>query len=193
MYKDILNKIRNFNKKYFILILISFLYLITFFSILIKLFDISNFGISIASIAASMFLIYTKSSFGKLKNIIGGYGLGALSSILILKLNYSLEIQCAIAALITIFFMLIFKVAHASGVSMAISFVLENYNILTIIYITVGIYVLMFITLTHDKILQKRNILNINHIRNKDNKIKFNFQKREKAKVLFVKHPEYYE
>ncbi|MBD3202934.1 hypothetical protein GF327_01460 [Candidatus Woesearchaeota archaeon] len=178
--KDLFKYLKKFSP---LIGLISFLILLSLF-IISKLFSITDYGISIATIAASLYVIISESKTGSLKTIFLSYVIAGTCAFIAVYTGLSLNVECGIAALLTLFTIISLDMMHPPSIAISISFVLNQYNLPTITLILIVIFLLFVIAKTLMKIINNPDKFYLI----KKEKINFNFKKKEKSKYLLIKN-----
>ncbi|MBN2422763.1 HPP family protein [Candidatus Woesearchaeota archaeon] len=160
-------------KQYSLLFFIVGLMLITAFVILSALFNITDYGISAATIAASLFVIFSGSKSSISKNLFGSYIIAGICAFTAIYSKFPLNIECSLAVLLTIVTMLLINIKHTPAIGLSISFVLNQLNPLTILLVLLGIFLLFFIAQSFKKIISNPNAYLV-----KKDKIEFNFKQK---------------
>ncbi|MEM4397567.1 MAG: HPP family protein [Candidatus Woesearchaeota archaeon] len=178
---------KRINKKIAILIpLIFSIAIIVFLTMLI--FNVTDYGITIASLGASIFMILSNKKINK-KVIFGSYIISTVIGFLFSTLTSVKSLNLALAAVSSILIMTLFDMQHAPAIGMSVAIVLNKFSILTD-FLILG-YIFFIFSLT---ILLKLHISNPNALLNylnigevKEEKIKWNFKEKPVPEYLKIK------
>lgn len=152
--------------------------------LIVQLFNITDYGISFATIAASLFFIIKNYKRHHIKSVIVSYVIAGLSAFVALYLNVSLKLEGALAILLTVIFMLLLDFMHAPALGLALSIVLNDFSLGTIFVALLCIFTLFGITIVLKRILSNPSRY---LIEKKPEKIKFNFRERERSSNLIFR------
>lgn len=140
----ILNKKINLNKKIaFILPLIFTLSIIILITILI--FNVTDYGITIASLAATIFMILSNKSIKK-RVIYGSYIVSTFVGFLFSTLSENKALDLTLAVIASIIIMTLFDLQHAPAIGLSVSIVLNKFNLLIDIIILLYIFFIFGLT-----------------------------------------------
>ena len=146
------------------------------------LFNVTDYGITIASFGATIFMIISKGKFSKRK-IFGSYIIATAMGFAFSRASSSL-LNVALAAVTSVILMTFLEFQHAPAIGMSIAMVLNRFSFWTDAIVLVCIFLILSGT-----IVLKYVILNpkdvINFVEIEEEKIKWNFKNKEL--------PEYFE
>jgi hypothetical protein len=156
--------------------------------IFLLLFNLSDFGVSFAAIAGTLFMIFTlKSKSEKITydKIFIGYaiasGCGFLSSVF----GHENKVILAISLIMAIILMVLLDKVHTPAVAFVISFGLNQFSLFKIILILLCIYAITFIAKTVKFVLEHPERFYMANVVNKGPKVRLVLQDRHEAKTKF--------
>jgi hypothetical protein len=151
------------------------------------LFNLTDYGITLASFAASIFMILSKKDIKK-RAIFGSYLVATLMGFMFSNLSQIRTLNVALAAVSSVILMTFLDLQHTPAVGMSISLVLNNFAFMTDILILFCILLILAMTLTL-KIIFNNPTKIIRFIEVENDKIEWNFKEKKMPSYLKMKDP----
>ena len=138
----------------------------------VLLFNVTDYGIAIASFGATIFMIISRKKIDKRK-IFGAYLVGISVGFIFSKLSV-VFLNAALAAVISVILMTILELQHAPAIGISIAMVLREFSFSTVIIILLCIFGIFGIALM-TKLFLKDPQKVLNFVEIEDEKIRWNF------------------
>lgn len=146
------------------------------------LFNVTDYGITIASFGASIFMIFSQKNLTKRK-ILGAYSLATLIGYIASKIFLSQSFSVALAAVISVILMTVLELQHPPAIGMSVAMVLNKFSFLTdIIVLICLVFILTMVYLLKTFLKDPQKVINFVEI--EEEKIKWNLRKKESPKYI---------
>ncbi len=144
------------------------------------LFNVTDYGITIASFGATLFMILSKKKLKKNK-IYGSYAVATLIGVIFANLSGMQSLNLALAAVSSVIFMTLLNIQHPPAIGIAVSMVLNQFSIFTDIVVLLCLFFIISMTLILKLFLDNPNKV-INFIEIEEEKIKWNLKRKYKPR-----------
>jgi len=138
-----LNNRKNLKGYMFLIAVLGLTLAISFF-IIVTLFDITDYGISIAAIGASIYVIFSNRKVSY-RMLFLAYVVAVASGSIAMLFDLPRNLGCTLAFLLSLFVLFFLNLRHTPAVGFAVSTVLHRFNLGTIFLVLGGIFLLFFI------------------------------------------------
>jgi len=169
-------------------VLVSFsLFVVLLISVFITmlLFKITDYGITIASFGATIFMALSKDKLKK-KKIFGSYIVATFFGYMFSRFTEVATLNVALAAVSSVVLMTLFEFQHAPAIGISVALVLNKFSLLTDLIVLTCILILIALVITL-RILIKSPEKVSKYIIIEEQKIKWNLQPRTSPKYLKVR------
>ncbi|MFH0874708.1 MAG: HPP family protein [archaeon] len=119
--------------------------LVASFFLLTILLDISDYGISLATIGASIYIIFSDNKNSSYKQLYGAYAIAVACGFAALITKLPKNIECVLAFLLTIFALFMLNIKHTPAVGFAVTAVLNQFKLPIMLLALACIFILFFI------------------------------------------------
>ncbi|MBT3720845.1 hypothetical protein HN789_04230 [archaeon] len=133
--------------------LLAFGFVISGFVIML-LFNVSDYGITIASFGATIFMILSRSNLSK-KKVYGSYMLAAAIGFLFSKITTIASLNLTLATVSSFVIMTLLEFQHAPALGLSMAMVLNKFPLMTDIIILCCILFIITMTIVLKVVLQK--------------------------------------
>ena len=157
---------------------------ITFF-VTVLLFNVTDYGITIASFGGSIFMILSKSSVDKRK-IFGAYIVGSSMGYLFSILPFT-SISAALAAISSFALMTLLDFQHPPAIGISIALILNKFSLWTDIIVIGCIFFILSMVIILKIFMQSPERI-INFIEIEEEKISFKFRPKEVPDYIKVRN-----
>ena len=137
------------------------------------LFNVSDYGITVASYGATVFMLFSKKSISK-KKIFGAYFIATIIGFLFSKLPTVTSFNVALATISSFVLMTIFSFQHAPALGVTVAMVLNKFSFLTDIIVLFCIFLILSIAYVLKLYLSNPEKI-INFVKIETEKISWNF------------------
>jgi len=151
------------------------------------LFNVTDFGITIASFGATIFMLLSKNNLKK-RTIFGSYVVATIIGFIFSNLSDMKSFNLALAAVSSILIMTFLNLQHAPAIGISIAMVLNKFSFWTDFIILFCIFFILAMTILL-KIFLKDPTKVITFVDIEEEKIKWKFQKRDIPEYLKLKSP----
>ena len=162
--KKSIKKIRNY-------LLLSFGFLLTFF-VTMLLFNVTDYGITIAAFGASIFMIITKSRVSH-KKIFGSYLVAIVLGYVFSKMPTWTSFNVALTAITSIVAMSMLKFEHAPAIGIGVAMVLNKFTFWTDVIVALCLFFIIGMVILIKNFFSDPDKL-LNYIRIENEKINWN-------------------
>ena len=142
------------------------------------LLNVTDFGITIASFGATLFMVLSRKDLKKRK-IYGSYALATIIGVIFSKISGLQSLDVALAAVSSVIFMTVLNLQHAPAIGIAVSMVLNKFTIFTDVVVLLCLFFIISMTILLKMFLDDPNKV-INFIEIEEEKIKWNLKKKYK-------------
>jgi CBS-domain-containing membrane protein len=149
------------------------------------LFNVTDYGTTIASFGATIFMVLSQSKVSR-KKIFGAYIVAALAGYMFSRFSEVTQLNAALAAIASIVLMTMFEFQHAPAIGIALSMVLNKFSFWIDVLVILCIFMILGMTITLKLFLQSPEKM-IKFIELEEEKIKWNFRPRENPDYLDLK------
>jgi len=110
------------------------------------LFNVSDYGVTIASFGATIFMVLSKKKISH-KAVFGSYLIAAAFGFVFSKLPFVTSLNVALAVICSILTMTLLELQHAPAIGISIAIVLNKFNVWTDVMILFCIFLILSMTL----------------------------------------------
>jgi hypothetical protein len=169
-------------KKSFTIFFSIVLVLVTTIFATMYLFNLTDYGVTIASFGTTIFMILSKKGIKK-RIIFGSYLIAVILGIVFSELSTVTTLNVALAAISSVILMTIFEFQHAPAIGISIAMVLNKYSFLTDFIVLLCIFIILIMAVILKIFLHNPSKI-INFIEIEEEKIKWNFKERKVPEYL---------
>ncbi len=159
-------------KKVRLVLLVGIGLLITTF-ITMVLFNVSDYGITVASYGATVFMLLSKKNL-KTKKIFGAYFIATMIGYLFSRLPTVTAFNVALASISSFIIMTVLSLQHAPALGIAVAMVLNKFSFVTDIIVLLCIFMILGIVYILKTYMNDPDKVN-NFVRIETEKINWNF------------------
>jgi hypothetical protein len=146
------------------------------------LFNVSDYGITIASFGATIFMVLSKKKISH-RIVFGSYMIATVFGFLFSNISEMASLNVALAAIGSIIVMTLLELQHAPAIGMSIAIVLNKFNIWTDLMILFSIFLIFGLTL-YLKISLTDPVKALRFIELDEERIKWRFRQKEIPQYL---------
>ncbi len=149
------------------------------------LFNVTDYGITIASFGATIFMILSKKDINK-KAIFGSYFISTLLGFLFSKLSSITSLNVTLAVVSSILAMTLFDLQHPPAIGIAAAMVLNKFSFWIDVLVLIYVFFIIIMTLTLKEFMQNPTKI-LSFIEIEEEKIKWDIKKKETPEYLRLK------
>ena len=149
------------------------------------LFNVTDYGITIASFGATVFMILSKKKLNK-KVIFGSYLLATALGFMFSNLSDIKSLNATLAAVSSIVLMSFLELQHTPAIGMSVAMVLNKFSFWTDFVILFCIFFIIFITIMLKIFMEEPESI-LTFVNMDEEKIKWNFKEREIPEYFHLK------
>ncbi len=153
--------------------------------VVMLLFNVTDYGITIASFGATVFMILSRPKLSK-KKIFGAYFVSTLMGYVFVRFSISQSADVALAAVSSVVIMTILEFQHAPAIGMSVAMVLNRFPFWVDLVVLLCIFSIIGMTLLLKKFIQQPDKF-INFIEIEEEKIKWNLKKRKSIEYINIR------
>lgn len=145
--------------------------------VVMLLFNVTDYGITIASFGATVFMILSRPNLSK-KKVFGAYFVATTMGYLFSRLSLIKSADVALAAVSSVAIMTILEFQHAPAIGMSVAMVLNGFPLWVDVVVLLCIFAILGMTLLLKGFMEQPHKF-INFIEIEEEKIKWNLKKRD--------------
>jgi hypothetical protein len=157
--------------------------------VIMLLFNVTDYGITIASFGATIFMVLSKKNLKK-RVLFGSYMVGGLIGFMFSRLSDMTTFNVGLAAVSSVIIMTVLELQHAPAIGMAVAMVLNKFPFWTDVLIILCIFFIIGVTLVLKTFLEDPAKV-VNFVEIEEERIKWNFRKKEMPEYIKVRTQRY--
>jgi len=147
------------------------------------LFNVTDYGITIASFGATIFMILSDHEI-KLKKIFGSYLVATFLGYVFTLID--IKGSASIAAIASIMVMTYLEFQHTPAIGMTVAMVLNKFPLKIDLIVLISIFVIVAITVILSKFIHTPDVI-LKHFNFKEEKIKWNMKNKEYSGPTYIR------
>ncbi|MBN2367722.1 HPP family protein [Candidatus Woesearchaeota archaeon] len=152
--------------------------------VIMLLFNVTDYGITIASFGASVFMILSRKGIST-KKVFGAYLVAVVIGYFASSINFLGNLNVAVAAVTSVILMTLMELQHAPAIGMAVATVLNKFSLSTDIVVVFCIFIILYMTLLLKYVLREPQKV-MKFIDIEEEKIKWKFTPKQKPDYIKI-------